>query len=157
MPRTSTSKAAAAALGLLAGFVLAPQAQGPMDRDVTPYAVAVVWKASAPPELPDVSGVRADDWGGRLAPAPAPPRPAPARSPRRRLPAAKPQPAERAAPVAKTSPPAVVRAAEGTVAALPGRECARGEVDREVRFREARHVRDAQGGHAHHDHEAREG
>jgi hypothetical protein len=158
MPRTSTLKAAAAALGLLAGFVMAPQAQGPMDRDVTPYAIAVAWKVSAPPELPDVSGVQADDWGGRLAPAPrmrtAPPAPL-----RRRTPAAKPKPAPRPAPsVAKASPPAaawdadpaVVRDAERAVALVPG-ACPR----EAVRVRAVRHVRARR--HAHGEHEAREG
>lgn len=158
MPRTSTLKAAAAALGLLAGFVMAPQAQGPMDRDVTPYAVAVVWKVSAPPELPDVSGVQADDWGGRLAPAPRM-RTAPPASLRRRTPAAKPKPAPRAAPsVAKTSPaaaawdadPAVGRGAERAVALVPG-ACPRAA----ARVREVRHVRERH--HAHTAHETREG
>lgn len=49
MSRTSPLHAAAAALGVLAGFALAPGGAPPLERDVTPYAVAVVWDAPAPP------------------------------------------------------------------------------------------------------------
>jgi hypothetical protein len=164
MPRTATPRAAAAALGLLAGFVLAPQDQGPMDRDVTPYAVAVVWKTSAPPELPDVSGVQADDWGSRLSPAPPAARPAPPARIRPRAPAAKPKPAPRAAPrVAKASAPAPslaevpapvpaeVRDSGHAVALAPRGACTR----EEAHVREMRHAREIR--HARDGHDTREG
>lgn len=135
MPRTSPLKAAAAALGLLTGFVMAPESQGPLDRDVTPYAVTVAWHVSAPPELPSVSGVQVDDWGGRLAPRPvraAPAAPAAPSAAKNRAPArtraAKPRPA--AAPAVQTAeapPPPVVRGSELAAATfgVPRRECAR--------------------------------
>lgn len=70
MRRTSTLQAAAAALGMLAGFAMTPSDRAPLDRDVTPHTVGVAWVAYGPPE-PPVAGVQADDWGGRLAPAPS--------------------------------------------------------------------------------------
>jgi hypothetical protein len=69
MRRTSTLHAAAAALGMLAGFAMTPADRPLLAGEVTPYAVAFAWDAHAAPE-PPVAGVQADDWGGRLAPAP---------------------------------------------------------------------------------------
>jgi hypothetical protein len=70
MRRTSTLHAAAAALGMLAGFAMTPADRPLLAGEVTPHAVAVAWDEHTPPELP-VAGVQADDWGGRLAPAPS--------------------------------------------------------------------------------------
>ncbi|HVH13819.1 MAG TPA: hypothetical protein VM759_12245 [Longimicrobium sp.] len=98
MPRTSTLKAGAAALGLLIGFATAPESQVALDRDVTPYTVAVAWReGGGTPELPAVAGVQTDDWGGRLAPVPRAKRAEPASAP----PAARAKPAPRAEAVAR--------------------------------------------------------
>ena len=91
MPRTSTLKAGAAALGLLIGFATAPESQVSLDRDVTPYTVAVVWRARAArrscPPWPGsrrMTGVAA--WlrhPARSGPSRRPRLPPPGRSPRR--------------------------------------------------------------------------
>lgn len=108
MPRTSTLKAGAAALGLLIGFATAPESQVALDRDVTPYTVAVAWReGGGTPELPAVAGVQTDDWGGRLAPAPRAKRAEPASAP----PAARAKPAPRAEAVARAEAMARTEAA----------------------------------------------
>jgi hypothetical protein len=71
MLRTPTLHAAAASLGLMAGFVMAPVEVAPLERSLAPHAVAVAWDGGPSPDLP-VAGVQIDDWGGRLAPTPAP-------------------------------------------------------------------------------------
>jgi hypothetical protein len=131
MSRTSTLKAAAAALGLLTGFVMAPEAQAPLERDLTPYSVAVIWKVNAPTELPSVSGVQMDGGGGRLAPAPTPPPAAERAAPRVRVsvrpPAAKPKPGPEAPRAAEEPGGRVLRGAELAAATfgLSRRECPR--------------------------------
>jgi hypothetical protein len=129
MSRTSTLKAAAAALGLLAGFVMAPEAQGPLEREVTPYSVAVVWKMSAPPRLPSASGARMDDSDIRPAAAPAPRPAAPKARVPARAPAAKPQPANGPS-MAEEPAPRVLHGAELAAATfgVPRRACPRDEV-----------------------------
>ncbi len=71
MRRTSTLQAAAAALGLLAGFALAPAQRPTLEGEVTPHVVSLAWDASPvhPGTGSDPAGVQADDWGGRLKPA----------------------------------------------------------------------------------------
>lgn len=129
MRRTSTLQAAAAALGLMAGFAMAPQGQAPLDRDVTPYAVALVWRTSGPPELPPVAGVQVDDWGGRLAPAPD------RRAAKPRTPSRTPEAKPRAEARAITSPrlrPFIVRGSDlpaATFGVTPRRECPRAEAE----------------------------
>jgi hypothetical protein len=123
MRRTSTLPAAGAALGLLAGFVMAPAGPAPLDRDVTPYAVTVAWRTGGPTQLPSVAGVEVDDWGGRFAPAP----PAERRAAERRAttPRAKARVPERRAraPQAKAAPaPRPAIRAE----AAPGQRVVRG-------------------------------
>jgi len=75
MRRRSTLQAAAAALGLVAGFAMAPASHSPLDQSVTPYTVSVAWRAAdpAPP-----SAVQAAELRDRLLarpPLPAAERP----------------------------------------------------------------------------------
>lgn len=135
MPRTSTLKAGAAALGLLIGFATAPESQVSLDRDVTPYTVAVVWREGGPPELPAVAGFQADDWGGRLAPAPRAKRAEPAPPPPAR---AKPAPRAEVSPEAAPTPPlAPAGSAVAAALAAPRPLCP----SEEAGIREARAVR----------------
>jgi hypothetical protein len=175
MRRTSTLQAAGAALGLLAGFMMAPQGPAPLDRDVTPYAVTVAWRTSGPPEVPSVSGVEVDDWGGRIAPTPPPAeRTAPRR--RTRTPEAKARTAPRTTALAKPAPRRqVVRGADLAAATfgMRKRDCpreqaaareaqrAREEAHRtrevhEVKAREARRFREAHQAQAREAHRMRE-
>jgi hypothetical protein len=145
MRRTSTLSAAGAALGLLAGFVMAPAGPAPLDRDVTPYAVTVAWRTGGPTQLPSVAGVEVDDWGGRFSPAP----PADGRAARDRVterrvrtrtPAARAKPAPMAEARAKAAPqPIIVRGSDLAAATfgMPKRECPREAAE----AREARRVR----------------
>jgi hypothetical protein len=149
MRRTSTLPAAAAALGLLAGFMMAPDARAPLDRDVTPYAVMVAWHTAGPPEVPGASGVEVDDWGGRMAPPPG----SDLKVERRvRPPAAKPRPAPRVPAEARVSP-RILRGSELAAATfgMPKRECPREQaaareaerVRAEARARESHRMREA--------------
>ena len=65
MKRTPALQAAAAALGVLAGFALSPADPAPLSGAVDAHAVTVAWDVSAPGH-PEPAGVRLDDWGGRL-------------------------------------------------------------------------------------------
>jgi hypothetical protein len=95
MRRTSTLPAAGAVLGMLAGFAMTPADRAPLERELTPHAVAVAWRGPVPPELP-VAGVQVDDWGGRLAPAPE--RPTKLAPMRAQPPRGRPAPTQRAVP-----------------------------------------------------------
>ena len=70
MRRTSTLQAAAAALGVLAGFALAPAGTPPLERALDPYDV-VAWRT---PGLTYVGGLSPDAWDARDATVPAEPR-----------------------------------------------------------------------------------
>jgi hypothetical protein len=131
MRRTSTLKASAAAFGLMAGFAMTPDVPSPLERSVTPYAVAVAWRVSNPE--PPVAGVEADDWGGRMAPPPArkaPPRPSTPRvrrtPPRVHAPGHA-HPAPHAKPKAESAPRPLLRGAEMAAATfgVSKRECPR--------------------------------
>lgn len=145
MRRTPTLQAAAAALGLVAGFAMTPaSASSPLAGEVTPHAVAVAWRVSAPPEMP-VAGVQADDWGGRLPPEPAA-KPSPEREraparPREGRPAPKPRTSPRAQAEPRPAPgrPVVLRGAELAAATFGVRREV--ECPREAARREAEAVR----------------
>lgn len=68
MRRTSTLHAAAAALGLLAGFAMTPAERSGLEGEVTPHAVTLAW--DAPPARADLPGVgpEEDDVGERVKP-----------------------------------------------------------------------------------------
>jgi hypothetical protein len=133
MRRTSTLRASAAAFGLMAGFAITPDVPSPLERSVTPYAVAVAWRVSNPE--PPVAGVEADDWGGRMAPPPARPAPGRPSAPRvRRAPTrvhapghAHPAPRAKPAPKAEAVHRPVPRGAEMAAATfgVGKRECPR--------------------------------
>ena len=64
MTRTPALQAAAAALGVLAGFALSPADPAPLSGAVDAHAVTVAWDVSAPGH-PEPAGVRLDDRGAR--------------------------------------------------------------------------------------------
>jgi hypothetical protein len=131
MRRTSTLHAAAAALGLLAGFAMTPAERPLLEGEVTPHTVALAWDAPPSPVggEGDVAGVQVDDWGGRLKPAERPVKLQPMRA---RPPQGRSAPAPRAAPSpaprhkAHRAPhPLVLRQQDLASFQLPGRECPR--------------------------------
>jgi hypothetical protein len=71
MKRTPTLQAAAAALGVLAGFALSPADAAPLSGAVDEHAVMVAWDVAAP--SPEPAGVPADDGPAGVRPHAAPP------------------------------------------------------------------------------------
>lgn len=124
MRRTSTLHAAAAALGLLAGFAMTPAERGALEGEVTPHAVSLAWDAlPAPADLPGPGMEETEEMEARVKRAEPAVRLAPVR--------ARPPEGRRAAPAPRRERqeerraprPAVLRKMEMAAFQAPKREC----------------------------------
>ncbi|HEX6913547.1 MAG TPA: hypothetical protein VF142_24285 [Longimicrobium sp.] len=125
MRRTSTLHAAAAALGLLAGFAMTPAERATLEGEVTPHAVSLAWDAPPPAVLPGAGPEEEDERGARARP------PEPAMDAvRARPPAGRPAPAPRAQPAPRPRQekrraprPLVLRQMDFAAFQAPRRDC----------------------------------